>query len=287
VNAPFALSVEVFDRRARAAFAQAYPEVAHRLDHRLRDHPLLSIEALATLGEALPAASVEYNRGDLPLGVDGKPAGNGLGIGETIRAIATCDSWAVLKNVEQDDRYAALLEDLLSGLRPPIEAATGPMLESQAFVFISSPHAVTPYHFDPEHNVLLQVRGTKTVTTFPAGDSAFAPDEVHESYHTGGARELPWDDRMGKGGSRWPLSPGEALYIPVMAPHHVRNGPDVSISLSITWRSRWSFAEADARAFNGLLRRFGLSPRAPGRYPAGNRGKAVAWRAWSRFAGKR
>jgi hypothetical protein len=286
VNAP-AIFGGAFDERAKTAFARAYPEIAHRLEHRLNDHPLLALEALAGLGEGLPASSVEYNRGDLAIGVDGKPAGNGLGIGETIRGIETCASWAVLKNVEQDPRYAALLGDLLGELRPRIEAATGAMLKTQAFVFVSSPHAVTPYHFDPEHNLLLQVRGTKSVTTFPAGDARFAPDEVHESYHTGGGRELPWNDRFAKGGSTWPLAPGEALYIPVMAPHHVRNGPEVSISLSITWRSEWSFAEADSRAFNGLLRRFGLKPRAPGRYPAKNRSKAFAWRAWSRVAGRR
>ena len=287
MNAHVALGGEVFDRGARQAFAQAYPEIAHRLDHRLRDHPLLTLDALAALGEALPAASVEHNLGDLALGVDAKPAGNGLDIGETIRSIATCGSWAVLKNVEQDPGYAALIGDLLAELRPRIEAATGAILKTQAFVFVSSPHAVTPYHFDPEHNVLLQLRGTKTVTTFPAGDPAFAPDEVHESYHTGGGRELPWDDRLAKGGSCWPLGPGDALYIPVMAPHHVRNGPEVSVSLSLTWRSEWSFAEADSRAFNGLLRRFGISPRAPGRFPTRNRPKALAWRALSRIAGQR
>ena len=287
MNVPASFPGEVFDGPARARFARAYPEVAHRLAHRLTDHPLLTLEALAQLGGALPAASIEYNRGDMPLGVDDKPAANGLSIGETIRGIETCASWAVLKNVEQDDAFAALVEDLLAELRPPIEAATGKMLKTQGFVFVSSPHAVTPYHFDPEHNVLLQLRGSKTVTTFPASEPAFAPDEVHESYHRGGARELPWDERLAKGGSTWPLGPGEALYIPVMAPHHVRNGPEVSVSLSITWRSEWSFAEADSRAFNGLLRRAGLNPRAPGRYPARNRGKAFAWRALNRVIGKR
>jgi hypothetical protein len=73
--------------------------------------------------------------------------------------------------------------------------------------------------------------------------------------------------------------------VPVMAPHHVRNGPTSSISLSITWRSDWSFAEADARCWNAQLRRWGMSPRAPRRFPARNRGKALAWRAWRRLTG--
>ena len=286
MNAPARLA-ETFDGAAHARFASAYPESPQCLAHRLADHPLLEIAALAELAERLPAASVEHNRGDLALGVERKPPGNGMSIGETIRAIEHCASWAALKNVEQDPDYAALLAELLSELRPAVEAATGPMLEIQGFVFVSSPHAVTPYHFDPEHNLLLQLRGIKTVTTFPAGDPAFAPDMVHESYHRGGARELTWEDGLAAGGRPWRLGPGEALYVPVMAPHHVRNGSETSLSLSLTWRSRWSFAEADARAFNSLLRRAGLSPRAPGRYPAGNRAKALAWRGWRRLTGGR
>ena len=276
----------VFPQAARKQFAENYPERPHKLAHTLRDHPLLELEALAQLGEALPAASVEYNRGDLPIGVDGKPGPTGLSIGETIRAIDTSNSWAVLKNIEQLPAYAALLHDLLGEVEAIVRPHTGAMLKPQGFVFVSSPNAVTPYHFDPEHNILLQLRGSKTMTVFRAGDPRFAPDTVHEAYHTGGARELPWDGDTDRYGSIFRLGPGDALCVPVMAPHHVRNGPRPSISLSITWRSDWSLAEADARAFNAALRRLGLSPRPPQRWPARNRGKAIAWRMLRRLRRK-
>jgi Cupin-like domain len=270
----------IFDSAARLLFAANYPETPHKLNHHLRDHPLLTIDALAGLGEKLSPASVEYNKGDLPVGID--PAlvpTNGLSIGDTIRLAETSGSWAVLKNIEQSPEYAALLMGLLTELKPHIEEKTGRMLKPQGFIFVSSPNAVTPYHFDPEHNILLQLRGTKVMTQFPAGDARFAPDETHEGYHTGGHRNLVWRDELAAGGTEWPLKPGEALFVPVMAPHHVKNGPAVSISLSITWRSDWSFAEADARAFNGVLRKIGVRPRAPGRFPAQNKAKAFAWRA--------
>jgi len=282
MNAPAhftdALPKTVFDGPARSRFAAHYPERPHVLKHNLTGHPLLELEALAALAERLPIASVEYNRGDLPIGVDGKPGSNGLTIAETIRRVAEAQSWAVLKNIEQVPAYEDLLLGLLEEIRPEIEAATGAMLTPQGFIFVSSPNAVTPYHFDPEHNILLQIRGHKVMTQFPAGDTRFVPDEAHETYHAGGPRELQWDDSFLGHGTAFPLSPGEALFVPVMAPHFVRNGPAPSVSLSITWRSEWSYRESDARILNAMLRARGFNPRAPGRWPQQNYAKAYAFR---------
>ncbi|MBP6380478.1 MAG: transcriptional regulator, partial [Sphingorhabdus sp.] len=160
---------QIFNEDIRAEFARNYPETPHRLRHNLRDHPLLTLEALAKLGEGLPVSSIEYNKGDLPTGVDpNSDIANGLSIGDTIRNVDTCRSWAVLKNIEQVPEYRALLLNLLGELKPFIEAKTGAMLMPQGFIFVSSPDAVTPYHFDPEHNILLQLKGSKTMTQFPA-----------------------------------------------------------------------------------------------------------------------
>ncbi len=269
----------VFDNHSRATFAAHYPEKPHTLRHQLGAHPLMTFDALASLAEALPEASVEYNAADQPIGIDGKPEPTGIPIGETIRNIGTSGSWAAIKNIEQDPAYAALLSELLDELRPEIEAKTGRMLMTQGFVFVTSPGGVTPYHFDPEHNILLQVHGSKVMTQFPAGDATYAPDEMHESYHTGGARELTWRDELAQGGQEFEIGAGEALFVPVMAPHFVRNGPEPSVSLSITWRSEWSYAEADARAMNAMLRRAGLKPGSTGRWPVSNLPKAYGYRA--------
>ncbi|MCK0128849.1 cupin-like domain-containing protein [Erythrobacter sp. F6033] len=277
-EAPHA-SLGMFDQDARATFAKNYPETPHLLRHKLNYHPLLEIEALADLAELLSEKSVEYNRGDLPIGIDGKPDATGLSIGETIRRVHETNSWAVLKNVEQVPSYHGLLVDLLGDIQCEIEAATGEMLTPQAYIFISSPNAVTPYHFDPEHNILLQVSGIKVMNQFPAGNARFAPDTTHESYHTGGPRELTWDDAFDDCKTPYALGPGDAVYVPVMAPHYVQNGQDSSISLSITWRSEWSYRESDARAFNHLLRQRGMAPKATARWPEQNRTKAYAYRA--------
>ncbi len=274
-----AFSRPVFGEDMLRQFAGCYPEQPQVLDHDMAANALLSLDALAKLGTALPKASVEYNPGDLPVGIDPDDVPeNGMSIADTILMIENSASWAVLKNIEQVPEYEALLLSLLAEIRPILESKTGKMLRPQGFIFVSSPSAMTPYHFDPEHNILLQLRGEKTMTVFPAGNEKFAPAKSHESYHTGGPRNLVWQDDFADHGQAFHLTPGKAIFVPVMAPHFVRNGSQSSISLSITWRSDWSFAEADAHAFNHMLRGWGMSPKAPGRFPNHNKGKAMSWR---------
>lgn len=249
----------IFPDSARAAFTAAYPDRTARLGHGLAGHPLLTLDALAALAERMPADAVEYNLGSLPLGVrpEDTPA-NGLTLGETIRTIETNGSWAVLKNVERDAAYGALLDGALAELEPLAARRTGPMLHREAFLFLSSPGSVTPFHMDPEHNILLQIRGRKTMTVFPAGDPELVPAHASESFHAGGHRNLVWRDAYRPRGLAVTLEPGDAILVPVKAPHFVENGPAVSVSLSVTWRSERSVAEGELHGLNAALRRRGL-----------------------------
>ncbi|HEX8364659.1 MAG TPA: cupin-like domain-containing protein [Allosphingosinicella sp.] len=269
-----------FDRNALEALAGVYPNRPGLLRHEMRGHPLLTLKALVALAQRIRPVDAEYNRADLPIGVDpaATPA-NGLSAAETIRSIERCGSWMVLKFIEQDPAYRALLDEALAPLRPLVGAVTGEMLKTEGFIFISSPGAVTPFHFDPEHNILLQIRGSKTMTVFPAGDEELASGERHEAFHQGGHRNLPWNDAFAARGEPFALAPGDAIYVPVKAPHWVKNGPEPSISLSITWRSEWSFHEEYAHGFNRLLRRAGLNPSLPRAFPSTNLAKSAAYRA--------
>ena len=85
-----AARVATFPDTARATFAAAYPGPPALLCHDLVGHALLTRDALATLAERMPASSVEYNLGKLPLGVrpEDTPS-NGLTLDETIRTIET------------------------------------------------------------------------------------------------------------------------------------------------------------------------------------------------------
>lgn len=269
----------LFPDSARAAFRAAYPDHSTRLTHGLVGHPLLTVTSLADLAERMPASRVEYNLGKLPLGVRAEDTpSNGLSLHDTILTIETNGSWAVLKNVEQDPAYAALLDAALAELEPIVRASTGPMLNREAFIFLSSPGSVTPFHMDPEHNILLQIMGQKIMTVFPARDERLVPPQQSESFHNGGHRNLTWRDDFRARGEAVTLEPGDAVHVPVKAPHFVENGPAVSISLSVTWRSERSVAEGELHSFNALLRRRGLPTWRIGATPETQRLRRFAYR---------
>jgi hypothetical protein len=111
------------------------------------------------------------------------------------------------------------------------------------------------------------------------GDEEVVPPEKHESYHLGGHRNVDWRVEYEARGEAFDLEPGDAVHVPLMWPHWVRNGPEPSISFSITWKSHWIYQEAEVRGMNHLLRKAGLNPASPAQFPRTNPAKSIAYRA--------
>ncbi len=262
-------------------FARAYPGEAAAVVHRLQHHSLFALGALAELAGRLPESHIEHSRGDLQ--VDQDPAAirqEALTPAEIVRTIATNGCWMVLKKVDADPAYAALIDQCLAEIAGVVEPATGAYLRREAFVFISAPNSVTPFHMDPEHNILLQIAGQKTMRVYPAGDANIVPQEVHEAFHQGGRhRNMKHSPEFDAHARDFVMHAGDAVYVPVKAPHWVQNGPEPSISFSITWRSRLSDAEARVHRVNAGLRKVGLTPGAIGEAPAVDAAKVALHKA--------
>jgi len=239
-----------------------------KIGHQLADHELFSLARLVELAQRLPIGRMEYNAGNLPVSQDPRSTpSNGLSTEETIRRIEECQSWMVLKNVEVDPDYRELLDACLDAIRPYSEPLAPGMYQREGFIFISSPGSVTPFHIDPENNFLLQIRGTKEVTLFDAGDRTVLPESDIEAFFTGAHRNLVYKDEYNGRGEKFDLLPGEGLHFPVIAPHWVQNGPAVSISFSITFRTADSESRAALYRLNSRLRQLGLRPSPVGRSP--------------------
>lgn len=244
-----------------AVLAQSFGRTTFPVGHALAGHPRLTVEAIADLADALPRASAERRRakglnvltpGEVP-DVEGPPS-------QTAREIDHNGCWMVLWNIEQVPEYAALLDACLDEVERHLGDRDGGMLRREAFLFLSAPDTVTPWHVDPEHNLLLQIRGSKEMTIGRydhPGDHQRELERVHDTEERN-LSTMPTEEQT------YRLTPGRGVYVYPFAPHWVRNGGEVSVSLSITFRTRATQRAEGVHRANARLRRLGLSPRPAG-----------------------
>jgi len=256
-------------------FREKFPDTAFKIQHNLRNEPAFQLSRLVELAKRLPSDQVEYYAGNVSVAQRKKEyPKNGLSTVETIRRIEECGSWMVMKNVDVDPEYGIFLRTLLDewyGQIDPrqLQIAKGTIRREQAFIFISSPNSVTPYHLDDEHNFLLQIRGSKQVNIWDQKDRVVVSEAEMESHlqfwhEPDHDRYLPFQENFQQRAQTFTLNPGEGLHFPFAAPHWVKNGPEVSISFSITFRSAMCDRMSQIYYVNKRLRKLGLDPAPPG-----------------------
>ena len=231
------------------------------VDHHLEGHPLLSLEALGELADSMPPDHIERQRTDLDLVLPGggNPRGGVKSPGDLVRGIEASKAWVVLWNVESDPRYKSLLDEILDPIAGLLGDREGGMCRREAFVFISSAASLTPVHFDPEHNFLLQIHGVKQMHIGQFATAERGQREL-ERYYIGGHRNL---EHMPDEADVFRLKPGKGVYVPSHAPHWVTNEDRACISLSITFHTGAILRKGNLHVVNYHLRRLGLSPSCP------------------------
>ncbi len=258
----------------REVLVSKFAREPFKVRHNLADEPLLTLERMSKLAAILPESQLETSRASVPEVVpDGVVPTADIPPDEMVLGIETNDCWMNLKRIEHDPEYAELLRRCLDEVVPHVADREGGETRREGYIFLSAPNSTTPAHFDPEHNLLLQIRGTKTVYLGPFDDAETERRHL-ERYYGGGTQNV---EELPKGMKEFVLEPGEGLYFPVHFPHLVKNGPSVSTSLSITFYTEATERQLNVHAMNARLRRVGLSPKPVGRRPGVDAAKSRFW----------
>jgi hypothetical protein len=252
--------------------AQKLDKTPFQFEHKLLGHPALDISNLAKVLPELPTERVMYSKGLNLLGanfdrahIDNK---NGLSIEETIETIRTSNSYVAVRGPENHASFKGLHKMMCEDIGKLMKLnGTGQMpTEAEMWLFIASPNAVTPFHFDRFSNFLLQFRGSKEVAVFdPWNDEVITPQE-YEAYTARSDRKIRWEPEMDRFAHKFNFKPGQAIHIPFLGGHYVKNGPeDVSISLAIFFHTEETQRLKQALVINDLLRRrlakIGMAPK--------------------------
>ena len=226
------------ERSGKGAARDLFERMPFKVTHEFTENSWFSRDRILDLADALPQASVEYNLADIPVSqpVTSLPDNN-LSLRETIENIETCGSWVLLKSVEQHGDYAGLLNRCLEEIGEELGLRVEELLSPRSFLFLTSSGGVTPFHFDPEHNFLLQIEGRKKIQIFEPFDHAIVSDRQLQDFAAGAHRNLPFRESFAERGEWFDFSAGEGVYIPFLAPHWVRNSGSVSVSFSISFET--------------------------------------------------
>ena len=236
------------------------------VEHRLIDHPLLQLSKLFELGKRLDAKGSVRSHND-----QASPATSfthapethkaKLSAEETIRRIEEAQAWLALHNIQQDDEYRTLVDEVLDSVRPRVEAKDPGMCYRAGWIFITSPNAITPYHMDHEHNFILQIHGKKTLHVWDPLDRAVVSERSLELFHAKRSRELVTyrDEYLAKA-RVFQLEPGLGGYMPLTSPHWVKNGDNVSVTVSFTYYTNLTRQRETLYRGNHTLRALGLTP---------------------------
>ncbi len=240
--------------------------------HHLAGHPLFQIPRLVELAQHL----ITYGSGSIRCQISGIPMHLKWTdvqlkeqfqeqIPEFLANIEKSDSWLLLYSVQRDPTYQILLDQIVDELTD----LTGVPLRQEmtwldAYIFVASPHAVTPYHIDHESTFLFQMHGDRQSNLFPRDDRAVLTDQELENFYIGDLTAANFKQEYQSKATVYPLVAGKGVHHPVCAPHWYQNGESYSVALGVHFGLRSFDLQARIYQVNHYLRKLGLNPAPPG-----------------------
>ena len=265
-----------------SALSTAYPDHTFAIRHAFAGHPLFTLPRIITLLQSLPRDRIEFNSGKAAISQDPTTTPMiDLPPAEIISRIETCNAWIVLKRVESDPAYRALIEEALMTVarsQGHASLADAGFSDLQGFIFVSSPHSTTPFHADNEDNFFVQIHGEKFFHVYNNTDRLIATEEMLEHVVVK-HRNLTYNAAFDASATHYTLHPGDGIFVPYQWPHYVQTADSYSISLAITWKSEEVRQRNDIFVVNSLLRSLGMPQLPPGAQPALDRLKLAAIRS--------
>lgn len=248
----------------RAAFEASFNRQSFEIGHRLTGHQLLTLPSLVMLARTTAGtrpADVYFDNGDIAIGQRWSETPKLTDpVDSVVEQIENAKAWITLRNAQLDPGYGALLRALMDEIaRSCGSRLTRNISKSEMIIFVASPKRVTSYHIDRECSFLFQIHGSKEISIFEQSDREVLPEDEIERFWTVDNNAAVYKPHLQHRAKTLTLKPGKGVHIPINAPHWLRNGDDVSISVNInvTYSGR---ERAHAYRANYYFRKIGLNP---------------------------
>ncbi|MHA7808377.1 MAG: JmjC domain-containing protein [Marinobacter adhaerens] len=246
------------------------------ISHNFQHHPILQLDQLEALAHRLlPQKQCRFINPGAKQNSDfihHAESPDGRDLSDVFRNISQPGSWVALYNAEADPKYAGLVREALSSVEHLVDRTQPGIFSPQAFIFISAPPSVTPFHIDRENNFWLQIHGRKIMNVWDSHDRNIIPASTVENFIVDKSlHDVNLRDEFMEARHEWDLGPGEGVYFPSTSPHSTRTETSwvtdqdaVSVSIGIVFYTEKTRKDAYVHSANRLLRKLGLTPKSPG-----------------------
>ena len=231
------------------------------LKHNLPANDLFSDDYLAKMIETAAPRSLAIHAegGTDPSSWPSVSRGTSSGA-QVLEAVRNGMLWLNLVGIsEWDSRFAELSDAIFADFAEQVPGLK--VIKRKLGVLISSPKATVHYHIDIPGQAIWQVRGRKRFIIYPSTEPFLKPRELEDAVRSatyGVASFQPWFDDHGVPHD---LEPGQALHWQLNGPHRIENAGELSVSLTSEHWTRDIRATYAMNYGNGLLRRYGWTPR--------------------------
>jgi Cupin-like domain len=250
--------------------ACAVPEFDHqafKFRHALTAREELGFDSVRETVLSLPRDQVFFSRADLEINANfdraHKDHATGLTLERTLEDMATTNSYVMVRQPDSHPRLRPVLELLMTELRDFVrqvhsrESATAELFhDPMLYLFISSPNSVTPFHVDRYSTLLFQLQGQKDVMIWDRHDrETVTAEELEFLFGLPHVKNPSYKGKNTRAPEAVHLAKGEGVHIPFTSPHWVKNGPEVSVSVSFIFQTPPSVRQGNAHRFNYHVRR--------------------------------
>lgn len=266
-----------------------------KVRHSLLDAKALELEALTETLLRLPKSQVYYvnsilDKQDNFEATFQRERSRKTSLQGTLRDLQHSNSLIMANSPEVDSAFRPLYEEIMESVRELIghQDRKKRILMPTLYLFIASPNSVTPFHIDRYSTFLFQFRGSKKLYVAEPWDTRVVSDASREAYVSYADTQLPWSEGREELFTCFDFNPGEAVHIPFVSGHFVKNGPeDVSISMSLIFNTEHTMMWRRALNFNHrarkLMKPLGMSPYPVGQSDARDSSKSFLWKSWTKF----
>ena len=255
--------------------------------HSLSSHPLLQMDSLRELGKRLEARGrirthSDQAKPDTPFNSAPETHPSGKRGTEALADVTKAGAWTSLLNVQSDEIYRTLVDEVLDSLEPTVDAVDPGMSYRGGWIFVTSPRAITPFHMDMEHNFIVQILGKKRLYVWDPMDRSVVTERGRERFLSFQSRDLVrFHEDFRKKAQVFELEPGMGGYMPSTAPHLVENGDGPSVTMSFTYYTDSTRKRSLLYRGNTHLRRLGFDPLPVGSNPRRDSALTMAMQLYS------